>query len=216
VEFFSNRQALNVIFTSRYFHLAGEAFDETYQFVGPSLDATAPRVPAADARPLIYISMGTIFNNLPEFYRACFQAFGGTDYRVVMSTGKVSPDALGTPPANFELHPFAPQLQLLGEASLFITHGGMNSVSEALWKEVPLLMFPQHGDQHLVAARVAELGAGLTLRPPDVEPGKLRELAARVLSEPTFRAGVRRIADSFRAAGGPSRAADEIIAWSRR
>jgi len=92
----------------------------------------------------------------------------------------------------------------------------MNSVSEALWHEVPLLVFPQHGDQHLVAARVAELGAGLTLRPPDIEPGKLREMADRVLCEPAFRAGARRVADSFRAAGGPPRAAEEILAWSRR
>jgi MGT family glycosyltransferase len=160
--------------------------------------------------------MGTIFNRLPHFYRACFEAFGGAPYRVLMTTGQVDAAALGAAPKNFELREFVPQLQVLSQTSLFLTHGGMNSVSEALWHEVPLLVFPQHGDQHLVAARVAELGAGLTLGPPDIEPGKLREMADRVLSEPAFRAGARRIADSFRAAGGPPRAASEILAWSRR
>ena len=92
----------------------------------------------------------------------------------------------------------------------------MNSASEALWHAVPLLVFPQHGDQHLVAARVEELGAGLALRPPDIEPGRLRAMAERVLREPAFGAGARRIADSFHAAGGPRRAADEILSWSRR
>jgi MGT family glycosyltransferase len=217
VEFFSNRQSLNVIFTSRYFHLDGDAYDDTYQFVGPSIEAPAnPQAAAADPRPLLYISMGTIFNRLPHFYRACFGAFGGAEYRVLMATGKMDPAALGAVPENFELREFVPQLQVLSQASLFLTHGGMNSVSEALWQEVPLLVFPQHGDQHLVAARVAELGAGLVLSPPDIVPGRLREMAGRVLREPAFRAGVRRIADSFRAAGGPPRAASEILAWSRR
>jgi MGT family glycosyltransferase len=231
VEFFSNRQALNVIFTSRYFHLGGDAYDDTYQFVGPSIEAVdtrrqpryspepvttrlSPRVP--DARPLLYISMGTIFNDLPHFYRACFEAFGGAQYRVLMTTGKVDAASLGPAPENFELREFVPQLQVLSQASLFLTHGGMNSVSEALWHEVPLLVFPQHGDQHLVAARVAELGAGLVLRPPDIQPDTLRKMADCVLSEPVFRSGARRIAESFRAAGGPRRAADEILAWSRK
>jgi MGT family glycosyltransferase len=128
----------------------------------------------------------------------------------------VDPSTLGPAPPNFEVLAFAPQLEVLREASLFLTHGGMNSVSEALWNEVPLLVFPQHGDQHLVAARVAELGAGLTLRPPDIEPHKLRELAGRVLTEPSFRDGARRISASFHAAGGVLRAADAILAWSRR
>jgi MGT family glycosyltransferase len=217
VEFFSNRQSLNVVFTSRYFHLAGDAYDDTYKFVGPSIEAPANPAPAtSDPRPLLYISMGTIFNRLPHFYRACFEAFGGTEYRVLMTTGDLDPATLGAAPENFELRRFVPQLQVLSEASLFLTHGGMNGVSEALWYEVPLLVFPQHGDQHLVAARVAELGAGLTLRLPDIEPGRLREMADRVLTEPAFRAGARPIADSFRAAGGPRRAASEILAWSRK
>jgi MGT family glycosyltransferase len=217
VEFFANRQSLNVIFTSRYFHLAGEAYDDSYRFVGPSLEAAAGGQPAAgDARPLLYISMGTIFNELPRFYRACFEAFGGSGYRVSMATGKVDAASLGPVPENFELRKFAPQLEILPRASLFLTHGGMNSVSEALWHAVPLLVFPQHGDQHLVAARVAELGAGLVLRPEDIEPGRLREMADRVLNAPAFRAGARQVAESFHTAGGPSRAASEILTWSRQ
>lgn len=217
VEFFSNRQSLNIIFTSRYFHLAGDAYDDTYKFVGPSIESAANgKSVASDSRPLLYISMGTIFNELPQFYRACFKAFADSPYRVLMATGKVDPASLGAAPDNFELCEFVPQAQVLSEASLFLTHGGMNSVSEALWHEVPLLVFPQHGDQHLVAARVAELGAGLVMRPPDVQPNRLRELADRVFCDPAFRAGARRIAESFRSAGGPQRAASEILAWSRQ
>jgi MGT family glycosyltransferase len=215
VEFFANRQSLNIVFTSRYFHLAGDGYDDTYRFVGPSIERNLDSSPQ-DPRPLIYISMGTIFNDLPKFYHACFEAFGDTGYRVLMTTGKTDLALLGEPPQNFELHEFVPQLEVLPRASLFLTHGGMNSTSEALWHEVPLLVFPQHGDQHLVAARVTELGAGMTLRPSEIEPTKLREMADRVSTEPGFRAATRRIANSFRAAGGPSRAASDILEWKRR
>jgi MGT family glycosyltransferase len=215
IEYFSARQSLNVVFTSRYFHLAGDAYDDTYRFVGPSIEASDAAPADRDSNPLLYISMGTIFNDIPAFYRVCFDAFGGTKYRVAMATGRVPPASLGPAPDNFELHEFAPQLQILPRTSLFLTHGGMNSVSEALWHGVPLLVLPRHGDQHLVAARVAELGAGLIV-PAAIAPDSLREMADRVLGEGSFRTGARRVAESFHSAGGPARAASEILAWSRK
>jgi UDP:flavonoid glycosyltransferase YjiC (YdhE family) len=250
VEFFANRQPLNVIFTSRHFHLAGDSYDDSYLFVGPSM---APRAGAnaaagvgagagfgAGARlafldeigkrridkgeigkdeigkdvPLIYVSLGTIFNERPEFYRACFQAFGDGPWQVIVSTGdKIDREALGPVPANVTVLDHVPQLDVLARASLCLTHGGMNTTSEALWFGVPLLVFPQHGDQHLVAGRVAELGAGLRLTPDDVQPERLRELTVRVLTDPTFTRQADAIAASFRAAGGVTRAADAIATY---
>jgi UDP:flavonoid glycosyltransferase YjiC (YdhE family) len=236
VEFFANRQPLNVIFTSRHFHLAGDAYDDSYVFVGPSMAPRVSSITGAGARPgildtidrrqdvsdvadvadapLIYISLGTIFNEQPAFYRTCFEAFGDQPWQVIVSTGsKVDREALGTVPANVTVCEHVPQLDVLARASLCLTHGGMNTTSEALWFGVPLLVFPQHGDQHLVAARVAELGAGLHLTPGDVQPARLRELAMRVLTEPGFTEQADVIAASFRAAGGVTRAADAIVAY---
>jgi MGT family glycosyltransferase len=220
VEFFANRQALNVIFTSREFHPMGHNYDDTYRFTGPSIAArsedTSLWLDEGSAEPIIYISLGTIFNSLPHFFRACIEAFDGSQYRVVMATGsKVNPEVLGPIPANFTISEHVPQLAVLERSSLFITHCGMNSTSEALWHGVPMLGFPQHGDQHLVAGRVAELGAGLTLRPPDIQPKRIRELAELVLSEPKFRENASRVRASFRASGGYRRAAAEILSHVR-
>lgn len=214
VEYFSNRQALNIVFTSRYFHLAGDTYGDSYKFVGPTFQLpSAVENRPSDPRPLIYISMGTIFSDQAPLFRACFEAFAGGDYRVVMATGKTDTATLGPVPENFELHPFVSQIEVLSQASLFITHGGMNSVSEALWYEVPLLLFPQHGDQHLVAARAVELGAGLTLDPAKLESGALWDVSKRLMSDPAFRQGAARVAESFRSAGGAKRAAGEILDW---
>jgi MGT family glycosyltransferase len=231
VEFFANRQRLNVIFTSKYFHLAGDSYDDSYLFVGPSV---APRADAsvgvaADPgavfalpegdQPLIYVSMGTIFNDQLPFFRAAIEALADGPWRVVMSIGNridrsaIWPHDDRPCPRNIAIHEFVPQLEVLAKASLCITHGGMNTTSEALWHGVPLLVFPQHGDQHLVAARVLELGAGLRLIPPDIEPARLRALVTQVLDVPSFKQQADRIASSFHAAGGATRAAGEIVAF---
>ena len=49
-------------------------------------------------------------------------------------------------------------------ADTFITHCGMNSVSEALYFGVPLVMFPQIIEQGGVANRTAELSTGIFLK----------------------------------------------------
>lgn len=221
VEFFANRQPLNVIFTSRYFHLAGDEYDDSYQFVGPSMAARAGDASAAamdahddgDGRPLIYVSLGTIFNDQAAFFRTIADALGGGPWRVIVSTGhRVSHEAIGPVADNILLRESVAQLDVLAGVSLCVTHGGMNTTSEALWHGVPLIVFPQHGDQHLVAARVTELGAGVRLTPPDLDPSRLRALVSRVLDEPAFAQQAQRIAESFRSAGGCRRAADEILA----
>lgn len=217
VGFFSNRQQLNVMFTSAYFHPLGDQYDGTYKFVGPSL---APReenhgfpLEELDGRPLVYISLGTIFNDRPEFYHTCLEALGDSAYQVVMAVGtRVDRTQLPALRGGAIVCEFAPQLAVLERTSLFITHGGMNSTSEALWFGVPLLVFPQHGDQHLVAQRVAELGAGVALRPSDLAADRLRGLAEDVLNGPDYLAQAQTISASFRAAGGCVAAAGEIIA----
>ena len=221
VEFLGNPQPLNIIFTSQLFQLAGEHFDERYQFVGPSIgtrtEATDFDMTELGDEPLVYISMGTVFNDLPDFYRACFAALAELPCQVVLSIGRnLDRQTLGEAPANFHLCTYAPQLQILERAALFVTHGGMNSANEGLLYGVPLLVVPQRGDQYMVAARVAELGAGLPLFPHEVTVDRLRERVAYLLADPNFRRQAQQVAQSLRDAGGYQRAADEILAHVQR
>ena len=50
------------------------------------------------------------------------------------------------------------QLEVLQHADVFVTHGGMNSSSEALYYGVPLVVIPVTGDQPFVAKRLTEVG----------------------------------------------------------
>lgn len=160
--------------------------------------------------PQVYVSLGTTFNRAPEFYRACFEAFDGEPYRVLLSTGgreQPLPDA----PANVEVRAFVPQLEVLSRAAAFVTHGGMNSANEALQFGVPMVVVPQRGDQYLVAGRVAELGAGVTISPREVTPERLRDAVGRVVRDPSFRTRARALGRGLEEAGGYRRAAEHIL-----
>jgi len=216
IEFLGNPQPLNIIFTSREFQLHGELFGGEFKFVGPSIlagrdDSCGFPFDQLRAGPLVYISLGTTFHHAPEFYRACFEAFSNTAWQIVLSTGGSPAAPLGTPPRNLIVREYVPQLKILERASVFITHGGMNSANEGLYSEVPLIVVPQRGDQYLVAARIAELGAGLSLWPHEVTPENLRTMTEKVISNPDFRAQARLQGQALRNAGGHRRAADEIL-----
>lgn len=215
-EMANNPGQLNIVFTSRYFQPAGATFNETYAFVGSSIvrRADAPAFPYEalhEERPLIYISLGTVYNAQPDFYRRCFAAFAGSGYQVVLSVGRKTPiDSLGVLPANFVVRESVPQLEILQRAALFISHGGMNSVSEALSYGVPLVVIPQSADQPWVAKRVVQLGAGRMIRRTQVSAARLRTVAEEVLAGATYSRMSKRIGETLKQAGGPKRAADAI------
>ncbi|AWI59415.1 hypothetical protein AB395_00003788 [Sinorhizobium fredii CCBAU 45436] len=91
-----------------------------------------------------------------------------------------------------------------------MTHGGMNSVNEAMWAGVPTLVVPQGADQPLVARRVVELGAGLALRTEDATAETVHALARSLLNEPRFREAAAAQRAAQQKAGGARRAADEL------
>lgn len=213
-------QPLTIVYTARALQPAAESLSLGWQFVGPSLPAAPPAealpVEPEPGKPLIYISLGTLFNSDVDFYRRCFAALGDLDATVLLSAGRRTDiAALGAPPANFTIRPFVPQLAVLRRADLFITHGGMNSVQEGLAYGVPLIVVPQAADQGLVAAQVARLGAGLTLDGRRLTADRLRAAVERVLGDRSYRECAGALGADLRAAGGAPRAADLVEEYLR-
>ncbi|TKK83940.1 oleandomycin glycosyltransferase [Herbidospora galbida] len=213
------RQPLNLVFTSRAFQPGAGSFDRSYRFVGPSLGARPPdpSFPADRLRaPVLYASLGTVFDGGSRLLRTFATALAPLGGTVVVSTGATDPAALGPLPGNVLARRFVPQPEVLARAALFVTHGGMNSVNEAMYAGVPMLVVPQGADQPLVARRVVELGAGLSIRTRDASEEAVRALARRVLGEPGFRVAADALRVAQREAGGYPRAADEIEHHLRR
>jgi MGT family glycosyltransferase len=207
------RQPLNLVYTSRRFQPGANELTPAYRFVGPSIGARPPdpSFPLGSLRnPVLYVSLGTVFKADPQLlhrFATALAPLGGT---VVVATGQTDPAALAQLPRNVLLRSSVPQPEVLARASLFVTHGGMNSVNEAMYAGVPLLVVPQGADQPLVASRIVELGAGLSIRTEEVTETAVRTLAQRLLDEPRFAEAAAVLRTAEREAGGYERAADEL------
>ena len=198
-----------IVYTSRLFQPDAETFGRNYAFVGPSVAARYPR--KAHERPLVYISLGTVLNNAPAFYRRCIRALKGIRCDAVISIGpRTDPASLGELPPNVQVFPRVNQLEVLASADIFLTHCGMNSVSESLLCGVPMVLFPQHSEEEAVCSRALELGAGLRLKHSSVH--LIRRALKEVLSDRRYRDAAQRIADDFAACGGAEEAAGFIEA----
>src|SRR5918997_4554257 len=149
---FVTAQALNIVTLPRPFQPDADALDERYVFVGPSIsprsDATGFPLDLLADNPTLYISLGTVFNANPEFFDTCFDAFADSDWQVVLSVGtRTDPSTLVRVPDNFLVRSHVPQLEVLELTGVFVTHGGMNSVMEAIYYGVPMVVVPQQPEQ---------------------------------------------------------------------
>ncbi len=198
-----------IVYTSSEFQPYSETFSEKYAFVGPSVLSSSSKIEKTRDK-LIYISMGTVNNDMMPFYKNCIAAFANSEHQVIMSVGElVSLDNFGPLPENISVFPHVDQIAVLKEADVFISHCGMNSVNESLFFDVPLVMFPQTPEQEGVATRVFELGAGIKLENTDVF--SLMSAVNQVLENCTYKQNAAKISDGFRRASGAKGAADKII-----
>ncbi|MCJ8014756.1 glycosyltransferase [Paenibacillus sp. KQZ6P-2] len=218
-EVFCNPAPLTIVYTTREFQPDGEAFDQTYKFVGPSISSRSTQenfdFTTIKGKNPIYISLGTVFNQAIDFYKLCFEALGNTDHTIVMSIGnRTQITDLGEIPNNFIVKNYVPQTEVLQYTKLFITHGGMNSTHEGLYYGVPLIVIPQSADQPIIEGQVANIGAGIQLQMQNLTADQLREAVRHVLSHSSFKKAASTMGESFRKSGGYHQAADEIFEFN--
>lgn len=202
---------LNIVYTSEEFHPPNKRIDDTFRFVGPSINA-ATRDGEFDFGELgdgkiIYISLGTINYLDTDFYHAAFEAFGNYPAQFVLSVGQNSDiSALGDIPANFIVKHYVPQLDILQHVDVFITHGGMNSVHEGLYYGVPEIVVPHQMEQLMNGIRVKNVGAGILLgdKAPygRVTAKELHEALDKILSDDSYRQKAAYYGKSLKDAGG--------------
>ena len=201
-------QTDTIVYTSPQFQPCSETFSEKYAFVGPSIRPAQSAIRKTREK-LIYISMGTVNNDMLPLYRNCVDALKDTGYQAILSVGnQVDISQFGKLPEGIAVYPSVDQIAVLEKADVFLTHCGMNSASEGLYFGVPLVMLPKTTEQGGVAARVEQLGAGIILK--KTSPAAIREAIQTVLTDSQYRENAAKIAESFRSCPGAKGAADKI------
>ena len=164
-----------------------------------------------DGRPVLLVTLGTVYNRHPEFYRLCLDAFADSAWHVVMAVGeRTDPVSLGPLPANAEVHQVVPQLEILAATTVFLSHAGMGGVMEALAAGVPQVTAPQTLEQETNADRMTALGLGTRLPAGVPSPSAVRETVEKVAADEHMARQVRAMRRDVLSAGGASRAADIV------
>jgi UDP:flavonoid glycosyltransferase YjiC (YdhE family) len=125
---------------------------------GPEVSAgPLPRPPApphAPDAPLVYVTMGTVFNG-PAVLEVVVNALADLQACVLVTVGPAADlDALGTHPANVRIERYVPQTRVLPEAAVVVSHSGSGTVVATLDHGLPQLCLPQGADQFLNARAV--------------------------------------------------------------
>jgi UDP:flavonoid glycosyltransferase YjiC (YdhE family) len=157
-----------------------------------------PWLDALRGPPIVYITLGTVYNRNLDVFRALLDGLRDEALNVVVTVGKQNdPAMLGRQPSNIHVHRYIPQELLLPYCAAVVTHGGAGSTLGALAFGLPLLVVPQGADQFYNAERAAAAGAAVQLMPDRLTADSAREAVRILLHDDTFRRAAHRIKSEF-------------------
>jgi MGT family glycosyltransferase len=202
----------------------GGAFRGLYvDIVPPALDGDRPLGPSirlrpqlepADPpawlgellRPLVYATLGTVFNT-PASFRPLLDALGEAEVGALVTVGRdVDPTELGAVPPNVRVERFVPQAQVLPAASVVISHGGSGTLLGTLAAGVPLVLVPQGANQFENAMRCERIGVAANVAPG--EP--IAPALAAVLAEPRYSEAAQRVRAEIEQMPTPEEVAEAV------
>lgn len=170
------------------------------------------REPEPSARPLVYVTLGTIWSE-PAVFRAVLDGLADqpVDVLVTVGTGN-DPAALEPVPGNARVERFVPQTELLPRCAAVVHHAGAGTMFGSLAHGLPQLALPQAADNFTNAELLRRSGAGRVLLPGEVTADNVRRAVRALLDEPGASDAAAKVADEI--AAMPS--ADEVAAELRR
>ena len=214
-EIFDGQGDLNLVMMQKRLVPNNESFDDSFVFTGVQIGKrtafgswTAPD----NGKPLLYSSLGTAFNNWPEYYPILFDAVRDLDINVFAALGAIDPESLHDVPANVELGKMVPQLDILSQASVFITHAGMGGTGEAIYYGVPMIAIPQMDEQAITARQIEKTGLGVAfLDKSAITSENLKAAIEKLLNDPSYKNTAKEFSDDMKTLGGAQASADAII-----
>jgi UDP:flavonoid glycosyltransferase YjiC (YdhE family) len=181
--------------------------------IGPFASAR----PATPAEPTVLLSLSTYrYGGMLGVWQRALEAVADLPVRVIATTGPVIDPGRLRAPDNVELRAWASHGDVMPTVSAVVGHGGHATTMLALAHGLPLLVLPlfRFVDQPLVGKAVQDAGAGLTIAKTS-SPQQIRDALERLLGEPGYASGARRLAERIRDLDGLKLAADSVESHAR-
>jgi UDP-glucoronosyl and UDP-glucosyl transferase len=191
-------------------HLEPGAHVRRRQLMRPGDEATSGEdlssLPMPDARPdapLVYVTMGTVFND-PEPLRRAIEGVRELPVRVIATVGPGADlDVVGDQPDHVRIERYVPQTALLPHCDAVVSHAGSGTVLGALTVGRPQVCLPQGADQFMNADAVTASGTGLAIDPDGVTSAGIGRAVAAVLDQESYRTAASGVASSIAAMPSP-------------
>lgn len=162
----------------------------------PPGDAAPPDwLPSPSGRPLVYVTLGTVFNvESGDLFSRLLNGLRDLPVDVVATVGpQLNPTELGPQPENVRIERFVDQWSLLPQCDLVVSHAGSGTVYGALAHGLPMLLLPIGADQPFNARRCEELGVTRVLDPIGLTPAAVERAAALLLADDGHRKAAGRL-----------------------
>lgn len=143
--------------------------------------------------PLVYASFGSQIYHQPELFKRIMEAVEGKAVQVLAAVHDLKLEQV---PQNVQLCGYTPQLEVLKRAQVLITHGGANSVMEAMATNTPVLINPICNDQFHQVWFVENAGCGRRIDLENQTPGEIWETL-----EWAFKADISHVSNSYQKDG---------------
>lgn len=214
-EIFDGQGDLNLVMMQKRLVPNYESFDDRFVFTGVQIGkrtAFGSWKAPDNGKPLLYSSLGTAFNNWPEYYPILFDAVHDLDINVFAALGEIKPESLKNIPTNVEVGQMVPQLDILSQASVFITHAGMGGTGEAIYYGVPMIAIPQMDEQAITARQIEKTGLGVAfLDKNSITSERLKAAIVKLLEDKSYRSTAREFSEDMKVLGGAKASADAIM-----
>lgn len=148
-------------------------------------------------KKLIYCSFGTIpakhIQNVFPLIEKIIAAIAESEFLAVITASQPNGYTHSNP--DIIILEKAPQLQVLQHADAFITHGGLNSIKEAIHAEVPMLVIPIHTrfDPRGNAARVQYHRLGLSSNSAKLDTAIIKAQLSELIDNEAFKVNIRKL-----------------------
>jgi len=145
------------------------------------------------------VTQGTVEKDVSKIIEPTLEAFKGTDYLVVATTGGSKTNELKQkyPQENFIIEDFIPFDDVMPYADVYITNGGYGGVMMGIENELPLVVAGVHEGKNEINARVGYFNLGINLKTERPTPLQLKKAVGEIFRNGVYKQNVSELAEEF-------------------
>lgn len=161
IDLYINRGDLTLVLSPREFQPFAWSFPKSFKFVGATVKDKHCMLSRNYGKYDIYISMGSIFTENELLLRRVCDSKEFKNKKTIINVGKLK---IKNNHRNIKLVEYTDQLSLLKNVDLFINHGGIGSVYDSIYMQVPQICVPQQEEQRMMAKNTYKKRVGIYVK----------------------------------------------------